>query len=70
MTYDETKRSYEELVSSGKLAEAIDKALSAPFQQIAVHYLIDRLMELYTLSPPRNPSPVETLNQQREHEYG
>lgn len=31
--------------------EAIDTALSAPFPQIAVHHLIDKLFEMYEPDP-------------------
>lgn len=35
-------------VSEDKLNEAIDVALSAPFPRLAIHHLIDRILEFYT----------------------
>lgn len=39
----------------GAINEAINKCLSAPFPQIAIHHLIDRLFETYE-PDPQNPS--------------
>lgn len=42
------------LIEKDKLNEAIDLALSAPFPQLAVHHLIDNIIEKLSNSFPKN----------------
>ena len=39
----------------GVINDLIDKALTAPFPQIAIHHAIDKLFEMYE-PDPENPS--------------
>lgn len=56
---------YEKLVEKGKISMAIDKALTAPFPQIAIHHLIDEVIEICDPSRDKESgdnSPYPTID--------